>query len=231
MSRPLLVHLIDDDPLLREHLAGVLADAGIAAQCYNSATAFLEAAADIEAGCVVTDIYMPGLDGIALLGRLAETKFPLPVIVITGRGDVATAIRVIKAGAVDFIEKPIDEREFIGAIRTALAADEARRQAITERAGIVAPLARLTAREHEVLMGMIAGNTNKVIAHELGVSQRTVEVHRAHVMEKTGARSVSDLVRMVLVAEGSLNPSAARHLVALSQAVAGDAGPSPRSQS
>jgi two-component system response regulator FixJ len=153
---------------------------------------------------------MPGMDGIELLQHLIEMRFAHPVIVITGRGDIQTAIKVIKAGAVDFIEKPLDDQEFLTAIRSALASDQERLQANSEIAQIAAHLAKLTAREREVLDGMVKGHPNKVIAYNLGVSQRTVEVHRARVMEKACVRSLSDLVRMVLIADGVLSPTAVR---------------------
>lgn len=204
-----IIYFIDDDQLLCEYMAHLLDQAGFETRIYGSAEAFLELVSGIVAGVVVTDIYMPGMDGIELLRRLSEMRFALPVIVITGRGDVSTAIKVIKAGAVDFIEKPLEDREFLIAVRTALATDRERLQAHAEVARLSSHLARLTARERDVLDGMVKGHPNKVIAYNLGVSQRTVEVHRARVMEKAGVRSVSDLVRIVLVAEGDLNPIAA----------------------
>lgn len=204
------VYLIDDDQLLCEYLVELLRKAGFETRSYNSAASFLESSAGIASGCVVTDIYMPGMDGIELLQHLTEMRFAHPVIVITGRGDIQTAIKVIKAGAVDFIEKPLDDQEFLIAVRSALASDQERQQANSEIAQISAHLAKLTAREREVLDGMVKGHPNKVIAYNLGVSQRTVEVHRARVMEKAGVRSLSDLVRMVLIADGVLSPQAAR---------------------
>ncbi len=210
MAGPSIVYLIDDDQLICEYLSELLGKAGFETRSYNSAASFLESAAGITSGCVVTDIYMPGMSGIELLEHLAEMRFAHPVIVITGRGDIQTAIKVIKAGAVDFIEKPIDDQEFLIAVRSALASDLERQQANSEIAQISAHLAKLTAREREVLDGMVQGHPNKVIAYNLGVSQRTVEVHRARVMEKAGVRSLSDLVRMVLIADGALAPQAAR---------------------
>ncbi|HEY1722870.1 MAG TPA: response regulator [Magnetospirillaceae bacterium] len=210
MATPPIVYLIDDDQLLCEYLTELLRKAGFETRSYYSAASFLESATGVLSGCVVTDIYMPGMDGIELLRHLAEMRFAHPVIVITGRGDIQTAIKVIKAGAVDFIEKPLDDQEFLIAVRSALASDQERQQANSEIAQISAHLAKLTAREREVLDGMVQGHPNKVIAYNLGVSQRTVEVHRARVMEKAGVRNLSDLVRMVLIADGVLSPQAAR---------------------
>lgn len=224
-----IVYLIDDDQLVCEYLADVLHKAGFETRSYNSAASFLESASGIVSGCVVTDIYMPGMTGIELLSHLAEMRFAHPVIVITGRGDIQTAIKVIKAGAVDFIEKPIEDQEFLIAVRSALASDQERQQANSEIAQISAHLAKLTAREREVLDGMVQGHPNKVIAYNLGVSQRTVEVHRARVMEKAGVRSLSDLVRMVLIADGVLTPQAARKtgLVSTPAADEADSGAPP----
>jgi two-component system response regulator FixJ len=204
------VHVIDDDDAVRDSLAMLLDSAGIAVRAYDSATRFLALAPGLGAGCVLTDVRMPDMDGLALQRRLAEAGVTLPVIVMTGHADVPIAVAALKAGAVDFLEKPFDDERLIAAVRAALAASrDARRQA-EATAGIVARLGSLTPREREVLDLMVAGNPNKTIAFDLGASPRTVEVHRARVMEKMGARSLAELVRMVIAvpAAGSSASSA-----------------------
>jgi two-component system response regulator FixJ len=194
------VHIIDDDAAVRDSLALLLDSAGVAAQTYESATAFLAAAPGLGAGCVLTDVRMPDLDGLALQRRLTEAGVRLPVIVMTGHGDVPIAVAALKAGAADFLEKPFDDERLISAVRAALATSQAAQQQAVAAAGIAARLASLTPREREVLDLLVAGNPNKTIAYDLGASPRTVEVHRARVMEKMGVRSVAELVRLVLAA-------------------------------
>ncbi len=193
-----LVHIIDDDDAVRDSLALLLDAAGIAVRTYESATKFLALAPHLGAGCVLTDVRMPDMDGLALQRRLTEAGVTMPVIVMTGHGDVPIAVAALKAGALDFLEKPFDDERLIAAVRTALAASrDARRQAAAV-AEIAARLASLTPREREVLDLLVVGNPNKTIAYDLGASPRTVEVHRARVMEKMGARSLAELVRMVI---------------------------------
>jgi two-component system response regulator FixJ len=194
------VHIIDDDDAVRDSLAVLLDSAGLPVRTYASATEFLALAPGLAGGCVLTDVCMPGLDGLALQRRLTEVGVTLPVIVMTGHGDVPIAVAALKAGAVDFLEKPFDDERLITAVRAALAANgDARRHAAT-LAEHAARLASLTKREREVLDLLVAGNPNKTIAYDLGASPRTVEVHRARVMEKMGARSLAELVRMVIAA-------------------------------
>jgi two-component system response regulator FixJ len=194
------VHIIDDDDAVRDSLAVLLDSAGLPVRTYASATEFLALAPGLAGGCVLTDVCMPGLDGLALQRRLTEAGVALPVIVMTGHGDVPIAVAALKAGAVDFLEKPFDDERLITAVRAALAANgDARRHAAT-LAEHAARLASLTKREREVLDLLVAGNPNKTIAYDLGASPRTVEVHRARVMEKMGARSLAELVRMVIAA-------------------------------
>lgn len=194
-----VVHVIDDDDEVRRSLAFLLASAGMAVRVHESAMAFLEVLEEVQAGCVVTDIRMPQMDGLELQRRLRGLKASLPVIVMTGHGDVSLAVEAIKAGALDFIEKPFDDEVLLSAIRSALnhrARDserEARTAAIDNRIG------RLSDREREVLERLVAGKANKIIAHELSISPRTVEVYRANVMTKMEAGSLSELVRMALV--------------------------------
>ncbi len=195
-----VVHIIDDDGAVRDSLALLLDSAGIAVRTYDSATAFLALARGLGAGCVLTDVRMPDLDGLALQRRLAGAGVTLPVIVMTGHADVPIAVAALKAGALDFLEKPFDDARLIDAVRSALSTSrDAQRQAVAA-ARIATRLASLTPREREVLDLLVAGNPNKTIAYDLGSSPRTVEVHRSRVMEKMGARSLAELVRMVIAA-------------------------------
>jgi two-component system response regulator FixJ len=170
------------------------------ARTYPSAVAFLEAA-DLAPGCIVTDVRMPEMSGIELVRRLKAAGRRDPVIVITGHADVPLAIEAMKAGVADFIEKPFDDEVLLGAIRTALRDGDAPDQVDAEAAEAAKRLATLSVREREVLDGLVAGRANKVIAFDLEISPRTVEVYRANVMMKTGAGSLSELVRMALAAE------------------------------
>ena len=198
-----VVHLIDDDDGVRQSLAFLLASAGLAVRVYESASAFLKALGSLQSGCIVSDVRMPGIDGLQLQARLQALGVRLPVIIITGHADVALAVEAMKAGAVDFIEKPFDDEAILSAIRIALDhCDHAGRRE-TEVVQIQTKLQSLSAREREVLEGLLAGNPNKTIAYDLSLSPRTVEVHRANVMTKMGASSLSGLVRMSLVAQNA----------------------------
>lgn len=199
MTEP-LVHVIDDDEAMRESLAFLLDASGLAARTYESATSFLETFAGDATGVIVTDVRMPEMSGLELVRRLKAREVALPIIMITGHGDVPLAVEAMKAGVVDFLEKPFDEEHLLTAIRQALAATRQSDEEQAERERIRRVLESLSPREHEVLDGVVAGKLNKVIAHELGISPRTVEVYRANVMSKTGARGLSELVRMVLLA-------------------------------
>ena len=202
------VFVVDDDEAVRDSLTVMLEAEGLAVEAFPSGRALLEALTPGRAGCVVADVRMPDMDGLELLDRLmARDGGRLRVIIMTGHGDVPMAVRAMKAGAVDFIEKPFAPEVIVGVVRRAL---EARRPAPAGAAAVAAAaaeadeaaarLASLTAREAEVLEQLVIGRPNKVIAHELGISARTVEIHRARVMEKTGARSLSHLVRIALAA-------------------------------
>jgi two-component system, LuxR family, response regulator FixJ len=197
MSDNAIVHLIDDDEDVRRALAFLLGTAGLAVKVYESAILFLERYCSSQTGCIVSDVRMPGMDGIELLRRLKEMGVKLPVVVLTGHADVALAVEAMKGGAVDFIEKPFPDEVLLAAIRSALA-----RHQNSNPAGDVdqirARIASLTPREREVLDGLLAGHPNKTIAYDLGLSPRTVEVHRANVMTKMTASSLSELVRMAL---------------------------------
>jgi len=196
----LIVHVIDDDDAVRASLAFLLKSAGHSSRTYESAVAFLRSLDTAEPGCIVTDIRMPEMSGLDLVQRLKERGAPHPVIVITGHGDVPLAVEAMKAGVVDFLEKPFEDEALLGAIGAALKSDVAAAHALEERRRFETMLETLSPREKDVLEGVLAGKQNKVIAHDLGISPRTVEVYRAHVMTKTSARSLSELVRMALLA-------------------------------
>jgi two-component system response regulator FixJ len=197
-----IVHVIDDDEAMRESIAFLLDSAGVASRTYESAVAFLAKLDDESlAGCVVTDVRMPDMNGIELVRRLKERGSRLPVIVITGHGDVPLAVEAMKAGVIDFLEKPFDDESLLSAARSALATGGASSHAAEERRRFQTMLASLSPRERDVLTGVLAGKQNKVIAHDLGISARTVEVYRANVMTKTNAGSLSELIRMALLAE------------------------------
>jgi two-component system response regulator FixJ len=200
MTEP-VVHVIDDDEAMRESLAFLLDASGLAARTYDSATGFLEAFDGAGAGVIVTDVRMPEMNGLELVRRLKAREVALPIVMITGHGDVPLAVEAMKAGVVDFLEKPFDEEHLLAAIRSALAENRQSDEEQAERERIRKVLESLSPREHEVLHGVVAGKLNKVIAHELGISPRTVEVYRANVMSKTGARGLSELVRMVLLTQ------------------------------
>lgn len=200
MTASTAIHIIDDDEAVRHSLVFLLEASGIPVCADASGEAFLLAAPGLRAGCVVTDVRMPGIDGLALQQRLADIGVRLPVIVMTGHGDIPIAVQALKAGAVDFIEKPFDDDVLLTAVRNALAASLRDQEREIEAERVAARLARLTPREREVFQRLVAGQQNKAIAHDLGASPRTVEVHRAHIMEKMAARNLSELVRMALVA-------------------------------
>lgn len=196
-----MVHVIDDDEGVRESIAFLFRSAQLEVRVYESALAFLSQASEAPGGCIVTDVRMPEVSGIDLLRRLKELKSTLPVIIMTGHGDVPLAVEAMKAGAVDFIEKPFDDDVVLAAVRAALARGEVAGKRDAERAEIEERIKRLTSRERDVLQGLVGGHPNKIIAHNLGISPRTVEIYRANVMSKMQAPSLSDLVRMALIAE------------------------------
>ncbi len=202
MANENVVHIIDDDDDARESLAFLLSTADVEVHTYESAVAFLAALPQVTGGCVITDVRMPDIDGMELLRRLHESGLSLPVIVMTGHGDVPLAVEAMKLGAIDFLEKPFDDDALLAAVRMALnknqfdSAQELRKAEVKER------IAALSPREVQVLEGLIAGHPNKTIAFDLGISARTVEVYRANVMTKMQARSLSELVRLALLANG-----------------------------
>lgn len=199
MSEP-IVHLIDDDEAVRTSLSFVLEMADLPNRAYGSAQEFLDAAGSLDSGCIVTDVRMPGMSGIELVRKLRERGDSIPVIVITGHGDVPLAVEAMRAGAMDFIEKPFEHDVLLASIRSALNAHARTDEDRAERRRFEQMLTGLSGRERDVLRGVIAGKLNKVIAFELGISPRTVEVYRANVMSKTGASGLSELVRIALLA-------------------------------
>lgn len=194
------VHVIDDDDAARESLVFLLDCAGLAVRAYGSADGFLAAAPPLEGAVIVTDVRMPGMSGVDLVRALKSRGVAAPVIVITGHADVPLAIQAMKAGVADFIEKPFDDEAILSAVRSALKTLDERGALETEREAIRARLATLSGREREVLDGLVEGRANKVIAYDLQISARTVEVYRANVMTKMQAESLSDLVKMAMIA-------------------------------
>jgi two-component system response regulator FixJ len=207
MAADAIVHVIDDDEAVRQSLEFLLRAAGVTARTYESAAAFLNVLPAIETGCVITDVRMPDISGIELLRRLSEMQVKLPVIVITGHADVPLAVEAMKNGAVDFLEKPYEDELLLGSVRSALDRSQQNAAREAKRAEVEARLATLTNREREVLEGLVAGKPNKIIAFDLAISPRTVEIYRANVMTKMAAASLSELVRMALVS-GVMNRQA-----------------------
>jgi two-component system response regulator FixJ len=195
-----IVHVIDDDDALRDSLSFLLGTARLNVKTYESAEAFLASLPDANSGCIITDVRMPDMSGVDLLRKLNELQIALPVIIITGHGDVQLAVEAMKIGAADFIEKPFDDEVLLNAVRAALDRWEDKSREISERSSYVEKLETLSSRERDVLEGLIAGKANKVIAFDLGISPRTVEIYRANVMTKTGANSLPELVRMAMLA-------------------------------
>jgi two-component system response regulator FixJ len=194
-----VVHVIDDDEAMRESLAFLFKTAKVKAEVYDGADSFLKRLPQPSGGCVVTDVRMPGMSGIDLLKRLRELKNPIPVIVITGHGDIPLAVEAMKWGASDFLEKPFDDELLLAAVRSAMADQAADQEVMAQRSAIQQRLTKLSARERQVLDGLIAGHPNTTIAYDLGISPRTIEIYRANVMTKMEAQSLSELVRMAIV--------------------------------
>lgn len=195
-----VVHVVDDDEAVRRSFVQLLGSCGYATATYGSAEEVLAVAEHLAPGCLIVDICMPGMDGLALQSALAAAGVPHPVIVVTGHADVRLAVRAMQAGAIDLIEKPCPAEDILRAVRMALARME--RACLQRRTAghAAALLALLTPREHEVLAQLVEGRANKTIAAALGISPRTVEIHRAHVMEKLGCRSLAAAVRLALAA-------------------------------
>ena len=200
MASSAVVHLIDDDEAVRQAVAFLLTSSGLAVRVHESAVAFLDVLPGLQPGCIVSDVRMPGMDGLELQRRLKSQGAKLPMIIMTGHADVSLAVEAMKAGAVDFIEKPFDDELMLSAIRAALDLYDKTGYREAEVTQTQIKLRSLSSREREVLDGLLTGHPNKTIAYDLGLSARTVEVHRASLMAKMGATSLSELVRMSLVA-------------------------------
>lgn len=192
-----LVYVVDDDMAVRDSLGLLLDSVGLACEAFDSASAFLEACDATRLCCLVSDIRMPGLSGLELQERLNERRMDIPIIFITGHGDIPMAVKAMQAGASDFIQKPFRDQDLIDRIHKALQRDHDQRESRLEANTIRERLKTLTPRETEVMQRVVAGQANKVIAMDLGVSQRTVELHRARVMHKLKMRSLADLVHAV----------------------------------
>ena len=190
------VFIVDDDPAIRIGMQALMESVNIEHEIFGSADEFLQREEDHRAGCLVLDIRMPGLGGLELQDELISRGNTLPIIFITGHGDVPMAVDAMQKGAVDFIQKPFRDQELLDRIREALLTDKDRREELEKHAEAEKRLQKLTNREREVFDLVVTGKPNKVIAYDLDVSQRTVEIHRARVMEKMEARSLADLVRM-----------------------------------
>lgn len=202
LSKP-TVFVVDDDPGVLDSLAFLLRSVGLEAVTYASANEFLSDYDPDRAGCLVLDVRMPGMSGLELQERLEARGSLLPIIFLTAHGDVPMAVQALKAGAADFVQKPFRDQELIDKIQLALEENERLRKDFGRQDEILARMATLTPREKEVMGLVVDGKANKVIANDLGLSQRTVEIHRARVMEKMGAGSVAELVRMAISARGS----------------------------
>lgn len=201
------VFVVDDDAALCESLQWLLEAAGLRVQTFLSAEAFLAAGCASQPGCLVLDVRMPGMSGLDLHTKLIAENCPLPVIFMTGHGDVPTAIRAVRAGACEFLQKPVDDQVLVSAIRAALERDRRSRQRQSARREVLDGLRRLTPREREVLRHVLKGDASKQIAAVLEIAEKTVEAHRKHIMDKLGVRNVADLVRVVMLAhEAPGNP-------------------------
>lgn len=200
MSSDALVHVVDDDAAVRQSLAFLLGTDGLAVRLHESASAFLASVSD-PAGCILTDVRMPGIDGIEFLHRLGQRGRMPAVIVMTGHADVAMAVEAMKAGAIDFIEKPFDDELLLASVRSAMTRLRRESDLATEASAARKRIGALSERERQVLEGLVAGKANKVIGLDLGISPRTVEIYRANVMTKLQAANLSELVRMALMAD------------------------------
>ncbi len=194
------VHVVDDDEAIRRSIGFLLRKAGYAVETYAAGAVFLKAVSRETPGCVLLDVRMPELDGLEVQARLAQQGIAMPVVMLTGHGDVTLAVRAIKAGAIEFLEKPFERAALLGAIEAALDQLTRAGRGQLAAADAVVRLAALTAREGEVLGGMVQGRPNKLIAYDLGIATRTVEVHRARLMEKLSAHSLSDVLRIAFAA-------------------------------
>ena len=198
MPRDQCVYIVDDDEAVRDSLSVLLESKGYAVKSFVSAPEFLSAAPLLPVGCLIVDIRMPEMDGLELQQHLTDRSLDFPLIVITGHGDVPLAVRAMKAGAVDFIEKPFASEAILSSLEAALTRLTTPSEEDPAKAAAIAKLALLSSRERQVLQGLLAGLPNKSIAYDLGISPRTVEIHRARLMDKMSARNLSELIRLAL---------------------------------
>ncbi len=190
------VYVVDDDPVIRDSLSMLLDQYGFEVAVFDSGESFLEVAGTDSRGCAIVDLRMTGMNGLALQAEIVRRAIPLAVIILTGHGDIPASVSAIKGGAMDFLTKPVDAGQLIASVRAAIAASEATRAKAVASRTAAQRLASLTAREHDVMALTIEGLSNKEIARALGISHRTVEIHRARIMHKTGASSVLELSRL-----------------------------------
>jgi two-component system response regulator FixJ len=202
MADKKLVHIVDDEDAIRRSAAFMLKTSGYAVQTWASGIDFLKEAGTVETGCVLLDVRMPGMDGLTVQRTLAERGIAAPVIILTVHGDISIAVQAMKAGAVDFLEKPFEKGQLMIALDAGFARLERREEAATTAHEAEVRIAALTAREQEVLQGLARGFPNKTIAYDLGISPRTVEVHRANLMTKLEVRSLSEALRIAFAAQG-----------------------------
>ena len=202
-DQPIVV-VVDDDEAVRDSLSMLLESVGIQHRLYSNAMSVLDDLDSLRHGCIVLDIRMPGMSGLELQAELSQREVMLPIIFITGHGDIGMAVKAMRLGALDFIPKPYHEQELLDRIHEALAHDASKRDRVHDHEQLLSRIDTLTKREHQVFDRVAAGQANKVIAQDLGVSERTVEVHRSEVMKKMGARTLAKLVRMHLEAERPL---------------------------
>ncbi|MFT4863045.1 MAG: two-component system response regulator FixJ [Pseudohongiellaceae bacterium] len=191
------VTIVDDDEAVRDSIAMLIRSIGLAAKSFDSGVAFLQQYDPAEMGCLILDIRMPVMGGLEVQEELLLRNSTLPIIFISGHGDIPMAVKAVKKGAIDFISKPFREQELLDCVQRALIINDELKDRVSDQLAVTENLVKLSPREKEVMNLMIEGSANKVIAIDLGISQRTVEVHRAHVMEKTGARSLAQLVKMI----------------------------------
>ena len=200
MQPDAVIYVIDDDEAARHSLEFLLKTAGLKVRSFDGAKAFLNVLPEVRSGCIITDVRMPGITGIDLLRKVKEMGIDIPVIVITGHGDISLAVEAMKIGAIDFLEKPFDDETLLAAVKGSLSKYAGNAQRNAELSQINDRLAALSNRERQVLEGLVAGKANKVIAFDLSISPRTVEIYRANLMTKMEANSLSDLVRMAMTA-------------------------------
>jgi two-component system, LuxR family, response regulator FixJ len=205
-----LVHIVDDDDAVRRSAAFMLKHAGYRVESYVSGVAFLKEAKDAERGCVLLDVRMPEMDGLEVQQEMGKRGIDMPVVILTGHGDITVAVKAMRAGAVNFIEKPYEKEALLDAIEEAYARLDRNHDKDMKAGEAQVRLASLTGRERDVLNGLVAGYPNKTIAYDLGISPRTVEIYRANMMEKLRVRSLSEALRIAFIAEDAVPPPMAR---------------------